>query len=332
MIHGFILPLPPQHPKAAAATLAVARWKAGGGALPGQSRRPGNYAIDPSARQQYAFAMPEVLITDAGRHQLAYLDDFASSAPNWLGAPGQGTLEFRSPRAVVRTGTGFLIADSGNHRLVSIDDVSGSGWRTFGTHGSGDGEFSEPASVALDSKSRIYIADTGNRRVVRIDGIDGSGWVSYGTGGTPTPADPAIGKFRQPTGLAVDNKDELWIADWQCSRVAHIASMSGVGWSTLTVDGPAALTSDDANSAIMVGAIGAKRISRHDAATGALTAATPAGTLTAPTAVQIHDGKIVVLDASARRLVTINDALSQVTTQVHLADLDFQRPTGMVVW
>jgi streptogramin lyase len=167
---------------------------------------------------------------------------------------------------------------------------------------------------------------------VRIDGIDGSGWVSFGTGGTPTPADPAVGKFRQPTGLAVDNKNELWIADWQCSRVVHIASMTGTGWSTVTVDAPVALASDDANSAIMVGAVGARRISRHDAATGDLTAATPANTLTAPAAVQIHDAKIVGLDAAARRLVTINDALSQVTTQVHLADFDIRRPMGMVVW
>ena len=296
-------------------------------------RLPGDYApLIPPARQQYAFAMPEVLITDAGRDQLAYLDDYTSAAPNWLGASGPGTLEFRTPRAVARNGTGFLIADSGNHRVVSIDDASGSGWLTFGAYGSGAGELNQPAGVAVDSKSRIYIADTGNRRVVRVDGIDGSGWVSFGAGGTPTPVDPAVGKFRQPTGLAVDNNDELWIADWQCSRVVHIASMAGLGWSTVPVDGPVALASDDANSAIMVGALGAKRISRHDAATGALNAATPPNTLTAPAAVQIHDAKIVGLDAAARRLVTINDALSQVTTQVHLADLDIRRPMGMVVW
>jgi sugar lactone lactonase YvrE len=276
--------------------------------------------------------MPEVLITDAGRDQLAYLDDYTSAAPNWLGAPGPGTREFRTPRAIARTGTGFLIADSGNHRVVSIDDASGSGWRTFGASGSGAGQFNQPAGVAVDSKSRIYIADTGNRRVVRIDGIDGSGWVSFGTGGTPTPADPAVGKFRRPTGLAVDAKDELWIADWECSRVVHIASMAGAGWSTVTVDAPVALACDDTHSAILVGAIGAKRISRHNAATGALIAATPANALTAPAAVQLHDAKIVGLDAAARRLVTINDALSQVTTQVHLADLDIRRPMGMVVW
>jgi hypothetical protein len=276
--------------------------------------------------------MPEVLITDAGRDQLAYLDDYTSAAPSWLGAPGPGTREFRTPRAIVRTGTGFLIADSGNHRVVSIDDASGSGWRTFGACGSGAGAFNQPAGVAVDSKSRIYVADTGNRRIVRIDGIDGSGWVSFGTGGTPTPADPAVGKFRQPTGLAVDTDDELWIADWQCSRVVHIASMAGAGWSTISVDAPVALASDDANSAVLVGAIGAKRISRHNAATGSVTAATPANSLTSPAAVQVHDAKIVGLDAAARRLVTINDALSQVTTQVHLADLDIRRPMGVVVW
>ena len=276
--------------------------------------------------------MPEVLITDAGRDQLAYLDDYTSTAPNWVGASGAGAGEFRTPRAIARMDGGFLIADSGNHRVVSIDDAFGSGWRIFGAYGSGAGEFNQPVGVAVDSKSRIYIADTGNRRVVRIDGIDGSGWVSFGVGGTPTPTDPAVGKFRQPTGLAVDDKDELWIADWQCSRVVHIASMAGAGWSTVAIDAPVALACDGDNSAIMVGAIGAKRISRHNAATGALTAATPANALTAPAAVQIHDTTIVGLDSAARRLVTVNDTLSQITTQVHLADLDVRRPMGMVVW
>ena len=73
----------------------------------------------------------------------------------------------------------------------------------------------------------------------------------------------------------MDDKDELWIADWQCSRVVHIASMAGAGWSTVPADAPVALACDGDNSAVMVAAIGAKRINRHDAATGALSAATP---------------------------------------------------------
>ncbi len=216
--------------------------------------------------------------------------------------------------------------------MVYIDDVGGAGWNSLGTHGSAAGEFDQPTAVAVDSSSRIYIADTGNRRVVRVDGIDGSGWVSFGSGGTPTPTNPAVGKFRRPTGLAVDGNDELWIADWECSRVVRIASMTGAGWFTVGVSAPVALAADDDNAAILIASIGAKQISRHDAATGDPDAATPANAMAGPAAVQIHDATIVALDAAARRLVTIDDTLDQVTTQVHLADLDIRRPMGMVLW
>lgn len=276
--------------------------------------------------------MPRVLVADAGHHALAYLDDYTSTAPSWFGAAGSGAQQFRSPRAIARLGSGFVVADSGNHRIVSLDDESGVGWQSFGTHGSGVGQFKEPAGVAVDSSSRIYIADTGNRRIVRIDGIDGTGWVSYGAGGTPTATDPAIGKFRQPIGVALDGNDGLWIADCECSRVVHIASMAGAGWAAIAVMAPVAVAADDDNSAIVVAAIGAKQISRYEAMTGDLDASTPANAVTAPAAVHLDGPAIVALDSAARRVVTIDDTLSQVTTQVHLADLDVRRPVGMVVW
>lgn len=276
--------------------------------------------------------MAEALIADAGHNKVAYLDDYTATTLSWLGTAGSGPGQWRAPRAVTSCGAGFLIADTGNHRIVSIDGADGSGWQALGNHGTAQGQFDQPTGLAVDSEGRIYIADSGNARVVRVDGIDGSGWVSFGTAGAPTPTDPAVGKFRQPTGLAVDGNDDLWIADWECSRVVKIAGMDGTGWFAVRVDSPVAIAADDDNAAVLVASIGAKRISRHDAATGDLVAATPANTLAAPAAVQILDATIVALDAAARRLMTIDDALGQAITQVHLADLDVRRPLGMVVW
>jgi DNA-binding beta-propeller fold protein YncE len=276
--------------------------------------------------------MPEVIITDAGRDQVGYLPDFTATAPDWFGSPGPGSSEFRAPRAVARLNGGFLIVDTGNHRLVAIDDASGGGWQAFGSHGSGAGQFNQPAGVAVDSSSRIYVSDAGNRRVVRIDGMDGTGWVAFGTGGTPTPADPAVGKFRQPAGLATDGEDGLWVADTHCSRVVHVESMAGAGWFAFPADGPLAVTCEDNGQTILVGAIGAKQVSRHNAATGALTAATPAFALAVPAAVQVLGTDIVALDTAARRLLGLSGTLAQVSTEVHLADLGFQWPVGMVVW
>lgn len=185
--------------------------------------------------------MAEALIADAGHNKVAYLDDYTATTLSWLGTAGSGPGQWRAPRAVTSCGAGFLIADTGNHRIVSIDGADGSGWQALGNHGTAQGQFDQPTGLAVDSEGRIYIADSGNARVVRVDGIDGSGWVSFGTAGAPTPTDPAVGKFRQPTGLAVDGNDDLWIADWECSRMVKIAGMDGTGWFAVRVDSPVAI-------------------------------------------------------------------------------------------
>lgn len=277
--------------------------------------------------------MPEALIADTGRDQLGYIDDFTAPTSSWIGTSGAGTDQWHAPRAIARTDTGFVIADSGNHRIVSIDNASGSGWREFGSHGSGKGEFTRPTGVAVDSKGRIYIADSGNARVVRLDGMDGSGWTAYGTAGTPTPSDPdAVGKFREPGGVAIDFDDRIWIADRECSRLVRISSMAGAGWLSVRVKGPVAIGIDDPNSAVMVCALGSGDIGRHAGSTGALTEATAIGALTAPAAVQLAGSRIFALDAAQRRIVEIDDPLQDVKPRVYLADIGARRPVGMVVW
>ncbi|MDQ0619173.1 hypothetical protein QFZ33_003197 [Arthrobacter globiformis] len=104
--------------------------------------------------------------------------------------------------------------------------------------------------------------------------------------------------------MAVDSKSRIYIADTGSGRVVRMDGIDGSGWVSFGVGGTPT-----------VAAIGAKRISRLDAATGALTAATPANST-----------------AAAGRMVTINDTFSQVTTQIHLADLNVRQPMGMVVW
>jgi streptogramin lyase len=56
----------------------------------------------------------------------------------------------------------------GNDRVV-VFDKNGKFVRAWGKLGTGQGEFSQPHSIAVDSKSRVYVADRNNARVQVFD-------------------------------------------------------------------------------------------------------------------------------------------------------------------
>ncbi len=144
------------------------------------------------------------------------------------------------------------IADSGNGRVrkISADGtvttVAGSGQAVQPAF-SGDGgpatdaKLWWPKDVALDVSGNLYIADTGNNRVRKvtpagiITTIAGSGAAGYsggfsGDGGPATSAGLLL-----PSGLAVDNSGNVYVADTNNFRVRKISS-SGI-ITTLAGDG-----------------------------------------------------------------------------------------------
>jgi sugar lactone lactonase YvrE len=143
----------------------------------------------------------------------------------------------------------FKINSSGN-----IFTVAGNALQGF----SGDGGPATnatlliPQGVALDSKGNLYIADQWNNRVRKVDT---SGIISTiagnGTEGFGGDSGPAVGaELDRPTGLAVDNAGNLYIADTNNHRVRKvdpsgiISTVAGTGTPGFNGDGGPAINAE----------------------------------------------------------------------------------------
>jgi sugar lactone lactonase YvrE len=155
------------------------------------------------------------------------------------GGSGDGGLataaQLYNPSSVAVDSAGNIyIADSLNHRIRKvtpagiISTVAGNGTSGF----SGDGglaiaaQLNSPDNVAIDSKRNLYIADTVNNRIRKvtragiISAVAGKEIGGYsGDGGRATAA-----QLNKPTGVAVDSKGNLYIADSQNYRIRKVTA------------------------------------------------------------------------------------------------------------
>ncbi len=79
--------------------------------------------------------------------------------------------------------------------------------------GTGAGEFSHPEGIAVDGNGTVWVADTDNHRIQAM-GRDGQWTVVAGKpGGGDGARGPGPGEFSRPSGIAVDGKGTVWVAD-----------------------------------------------------------------------------------------------------------------------
>jgi sugar lactone lactonase YvrE len=150
----------------------------------------------------------------------------------------------------------FYIADQYNHRirLVTtnglITTIAGNGSPGYAGDGGAatNASLYYPAGVALDAAGNLYIADKNNERVRRvatngiITTVAGKGTAAYaGDGGVATNA-----SLYYPNGVALDTFGNLFIADYQNSRIrlvttnGLITTVAGKSSSGYSGDGGAA--------------------------------------------------------------------------------------------
>ncbi|MGA2221565.1 MAG: NHL repeat-containing protein [Verrucomicrobiia bacterium] len=160
---------------------------------------------------------------------------------------------FSNPVCVAVDSTGNVyVADDGNNTIRAIVP-SGGNWWVFtiagkaGTSGSADGtnntaRFESPAGLAVDSAGNVYVADYGNNTIRKI-APSGTNWVVTtiaGKAGTSGSADGNnnTARFYQPSGLAVDASDSLYVADAGNDVIRKITPV-GTNWVVTTIAGTA---------------------------------------------------------------------------------------------
>ncbi len=180
------------------------------------------------------------------------------------GGPATAAL-FKYPAGVAIDGAGnIFIADKENNRIRKI---TGGTITTFAGTGAGgyfgDGSvasttttvFNGPSGIAIDAVGNMYISDRYNHAVRKIST---SGMVTsligrYGTGYFGDGGPSTAGAINEPTGVAVDNSGNVYIADYgnNCVRKINssgiITTLAGNGITGYSGDGGPASVAQLAN-------------------------------------------------------------------------------------
>ena len=315
----------------------VIRTVAGGGAIiPGgsgdgglatnaQLLEPRNVALDPDgtlyisdfgAHRVYRVSPGGILTTLAGTGTAGFSGDGRSSQ----------LAQLNSPAGVVSDSNGALyIADSGNNRIrkvyqgvittvysvtgptgVSISPagnlyIAASGY--LGTQFKAVGAIPSARDVTLDRAGNVYATTGQYVRRVTADGkmtiVAGSGASPY-FGGDNGPASAA--RLHGPSGLALDNGGNWYIADTANNRVRKVSAsgiittIAGTGDAGLKGDfGPATLA--QLNSPRSVAVDSQNNIYIADTANNAVRKVTPEGMISTVGALQLTDPEYVAVDS-----------------------------------
>src|ERR1700733_12621589 len=255
----------------------------------------------------------------------------------------------------------IFIADSGDNVVREItaagviNRIAGTGTAGLGKGASAaHSALDHPQNVAVDAQGDVFIADTYNNRVVKVTpkgqltAVAGNGTAGYsGDGGRAASA-----KLNEPTGLALDSKGNLYIADSANNVIRRVDAKTGVittvagdyaadkasdGLGGFSGDGGPA-TSAQLNDPQGVALDGAGDLFIADTFNNAIREVTPAGVIStvvnaasanggipaaggessgaAPTASKLNTPYAVAVDASTSTLYiadTHNSAIAEVT-------------------
>jgi sugar lactone lactonase YvrE len=217
------------------------------------------------------------------------------------------TVPLLLPSAIVFDPAGNLyIAETANHVIRKVDPngnittIAGTGTQGFSsvTGPASAAQLDSPQGLALDTANNLYIADTHNHVIRKLNLTTGILTTIAGTGtpglsGDNGPATSA--QLDLPTALALDAKNNLYLADTRSHRIRRIDATTGLittiagngtqGFSGdngpatgASIDSPTGLALDAANNLYLADTHN-HRIRRIDAITGLITTIAGTGSL-----------------------------------------------------
>jgi hypothetical protein len=157
------------------------------------------------------------------------------SLPSTLGGPDMvrkvpnpfTVLHSHAPKALALVHPlGLAFSPDGNYYVTdkaqTVTEITPSGEvvRSWGRPGTGPGQFRlVSGGIAVGSDGRVYVADTGNFRV-QVFSADGAFLRQFGSFGT------GPGQFLWPSGIDVDTKGDIYVAD---DRVRSVTKLGPSG-------------------------------------------------------------------------------------------------------
>jgi hypothetical protein len=129
-----------------------------------------------------------------------------------LGTPGGAAAPgyFYAPNDVIVAKNGDIFVSEGhgrgNNRILKFTK-DGKFIKEWGKLGTGPGEFDQPHALAFDSKGRLFVGDRNNNRIQIFD-----------------QEGKFLGELRQfgrPSGIFIDKKDMLYVADSESGSVSR---------------------------------------------------------------------------------------------------------------
>lgn len=174
----------------------------------------------------------------------------SESAPPPIGANANAFTAHATGVAVAPDGT-LYIADFSEHTILEITpegllrEFAGSRGTTGFSDGTGaQAQFNHPAALAVDNAGNVYVADTNNHVVRKITPARQVTTLA-GTAGQPGSNDgPApSARFTFPTSVAVDDRRNVWVADFgnhtlrKITPEGVVSTVAGVAGESGSVDG-----------------------------------------------------------------------------------------------